>query len=90
PFSVYRMGDAIWVTTGGEPYNWIQRELRRRFPEFTIVFSPLVDTMKIGYLLLEDRYGKGLYQEQPSVLAKGCLEMLLEAVAEKIKSVIGQ
>ena len=89
PFSVYRIGDAIWVTTGGEPYNWIQRELRRRFPEFTIVFSPLVGVMNIGYLLLEDRYGKGLYQEQPSVLAKGCLEKLVEAVAKKIKSITG-
>jgi hypothetical protein len=87
PFAVYRMGDAVWVTTAGEPYNWIQRELRRRFPEFTIVFSPLVGVMNIGYLLLEDRYGKGLYQEEPSVLAKGCLEKLVEAVAEKIRTI---
>ena len=88
PCSVFRMGDAVWVTTAGEPYNWIQKELRRRFPEVTIVFSPLVGVMNIGYLLPEDRYGKGLYQEQPSALAKGCLEKLLEAVSEKITEVL--
>ncbi|MBT3604597.1 MAG: hypothetical protein HN521_16185 [Candidatus Latescibacteria bacterium] len=88
-FSVLRMGDAVWVTTGGEPYNAIQRELRARFPGVTIVFSPLVGPMNVGYLLVEECYGKGLYQEQPSVLAKGCLETLTEAVAEKIASVLG-
>ena len=88
PFSVMRMGDAIWVTTAGEPYNVIQRELRRRFPDFAVVFSPLAGVMDVGYLLPEDHYGKGLYQEQPSVLAKGCLEKLIEAVAEKMAAVI--
>jgi hypothetical protein len=87
-FSVLRMGDAVWVTTGGEPYNFIQQALRARFPEVAIVFSPLVGAMNVGYLLLEDCYGKGLYQEQPSVLAQGCLEALIEAVAKKIADVI--
>ena len=88
PCSVFRMGDAVWVTTAGEPYNWIQKELRRRFPEVPLIFSPLVGVMNIGYLLPENRYGKGLYQEQPSALAKGCLEKLLEAVSDKIKDVL--
>lgn len=87
-FTVLRMGDAVWVTTGGEPYNAIQRNLRERFPGVTIIFSPLVGPMNVGYLLVEDRYGKGLYQEQPSVLAKGCLELLTNAVAERIAEVI--
>jgi hypothetical protein len=88
PFSVLRMGDAVWVTTGGEPYNLIQRELRARFPERIIVFSPLVGPMNVGYLLVEEGYGKGLYQEEPSVLAKGCLETLIESVAQKIADVV--
>jgi len=88
-FTVLRMGDAIWVTTGGEPYNIIQRTLRARFPDVTIVFSPLVGPMNVGYLLEADCYGKGLYQEQPSVLAKGCLEKLIEAVSEKIVDILG-
>ena len=85
PFSVFRMGDGVWVTTGGEPYSVIQAELRRRFPESAVMFSPLVGLMNVAYLLPEGLYGKGLYQEEPSILAPGCLEALIEAVAERIK-----
>ena len=84
PFSTYRLGDAVWVTTGGEPYNLIQLELRRRFPDRPIVFSPLSGGHSVAYLLPADRYGKGLYQEEPSILAPGCLEALIEAVAARI------
>ena len=89
PFSVYRMGDAIWVTCGGEPYHLIQVELRARFPDFAVLFSPLVGVMNVAYLLPEDRYGKGLYQEEPSLLAPGCLETLIEVISERIAEVAG-
>lgn len=84
-FSVYRMGDAVWVTTGGEPYNQIQVDLRRRFPNYAIIFSPLSGEHSVAYLLPEDRYGKGLYQEEPSILAPGCLETLIEAITEQMQ-----
>lgn len=84
PYSVYRLGDAIWVTTGGEPYNLAVQELRRRFPQQPILFSPLDGSQSAAYLLPSDRYGKGLYQEEPSSLAPGCLELLIEAVAAQI------
>jgi len=87
-YSVHRMGDALWVTCGGEPYNVIQLELRRRFPDFLIIFSPLASELQVAYLLPEDRYGQGLYQEEPSVLAPGCLEQLTEAIAERIESLL--
>lgn len=84
-FSVHRMGDAIWVTSGGEPYNLLQVELRKRFPDRTLLFSPLAGNMQVAYLLSADRYGKGLYQEEPSMLAQGCLEMLIDAIATRIE-----
>jgi hypothetical protein len=84
PYSVYRLGDAIWVTTGGEPYNVAQTELRRRFPGQPILFSPLDGGQSAAYLLPADRYGQGLYQEEPSSLAPGCLELLIEAIAMQI------
>ncbi|MEZ4869824.1 MAG: hypothetical protein R3C14_51335 [Caldilineaceae bacterium] len=87
-FSVYRLGDAFWITTGGEPYSVIQQELRRRFPEHPILFSPLAGDFQVAYLLPSDRYGKGLYQEEPSILAQGCLEILIEAVAEQVQSLL--
>lgn len=87
-FTVYRLGDAFWVTTGGEPYSLIQTELRKRFPQNPIIFSPLAHDFQVAYLLPSDRYGKGLYQEEPSILAQGCLEILIETVAEKIQELL--
>ena len=87
-FSVHRMGDAVWVTCGGEPYSLAQVELRRRFPDLAILFSPLVGNMQVAYLLPADRYGKGLYQEEPSSLAPGCLEALIDAIAARISEVL--
>ncbi|HVC33028.1 MAG TPA: neutral/alkaline non-lysosomal ceramidase N-terminal domain-containing protein [Chloroflexota bacterium] len=84
PFSVYRVGDAIWVAAGAEPYNVLQIELRRRFPARTILVSPLAGGQGAGYLLPRNRYGKGLYQEEASSLAPGCLEMLIEAIAARV------
>lgn len=85
-FTVYRLGDAIWATCGGEPYSLIQTELRRRFPQYTLLFSPLTSDFQVAYLLPRDRYGKGLYQEEPSSLAPGCLELLIEAMAAQISA----
>ena len=83
-YSVHRFGDAVWVATGGEPYNVAQVELRRRFPEETILFSPLIGNLEVAYLLPIDRYGRGLYQEEPSILASGCLESLVDAISSRI------
>lgn len=85
-FTVHRLGDAIWATSGGEPYSLIQTELRRRFPQYTLLFSPLTSDFQVAYLLPRDRYGKGLYQEEPSSLAPGCLELLIEAMAARISA----
>jgi hypothetical protein len=84
-FTVHRLGDAVWVTCGGEPYNVAQVELRHRFPEKTVLFSPVSGNLQVAYLLPRDRYGKGLYQEEPSILAPGCLETLVDAISERIR-----
>ena len=80
----------LWPFGGGRgqlclpPYH-IQVELRRRFPELTLVFSPMSGDLQVAYLLPQDRYGKGLYQEEPSILAAGCLEMLTEAITGRVE-----
>ena len=84
PFSVYRLGDATWVTAGAEPYNLLQTELRRRFPTRTLLVSPLAGGHAVGYVLPSDRYGKGLYQEEVTSLAPGALEKLIETIAARI------
>jgi hypothetical protein len=85
-FSVHRLGDAIWISTGGEPYNLLQVELRRRFPNHPLLISPVSGDLQVAYLLPKDRYGKGLYQEEPSILAAGCLEGLIDAIGARVEA----
>ena len=84
-FTVRQFGDAIWVGVGGEPYNALQTDLRAAFPGKPIIVTALAGELAITYMLKLDRYGKGLYQEEPSVLAPGCLETLTQAITESIK-----
>jgi hypothetical protein len=87
-YTVRRLGDAIWVGIGGEPYNAIQTDLRAAFPTTSIVVTALAGELAISYLLKADQYGKGLYQEEPSVLAPGGLEQVTEAVAATIRDLL--
>jgi hypothetical protein len=88
PFTVHVLGDAVWITCGGEPYSQLQTELRRRFPRHALVVSPLSGGLQVAYLLPRDRYGNGLYQEEPSILGPGCLEDLIEAIDARIRALV--
>jgi hypothetical protein len=88
-FCVIEVGDAIWVTCSAEPYSWLATELRRRFPTRTVLLSPVAGDAQLAYLLPRDRYGMGLYQEEPSCLGPGCLEQVLEAMAAAVAAVTG-
>ena len=89
-YSVFRLGDAVWITCSGEPYNEMTRELRRRFPGLVLLLSPVAGDPQVAYLLPEDRYGLGLYQEEPSCLAPGCLELLTGAITARIAEISGR
>ncbi|HCK10684.1 MAG TPA: hypothetical protein DHW45_12470 [Candidatus Latescibacteria bacterium] len=88
-FSVFQFGDAVWVTCSAEPYSWLQIELRKRFPDLTLMVSSLAGDHQVAYLLPRKDYGKGLYQEEPSSLAPGCLEALADAITARIEEVTG-
>jgi hypothetical protein len=88
--SVLRLGDAVWVTCAGEPYSALAVELRRRFPDMVLLVTPLSGEMQVAYMLPRELYGKGLYQEEPSPLAPGCLEDLIEAIAVRIEEHLRQ
>jgi hypothetical protein len=87
-FSVHRMGDSVWVTCGGEPYSLLQQELRRRFPDVAVLVSPISGDVAAAYLLPANRYGKGLYQEEPSNTAPGSLEKLIGAIAQRAEPLL--
>jgi hypothetical protein len=90
PYTVklWRVGDAVWLGLNGEHYNKLQREIRARFPETPVIVGTLANGSDVSYLLDADSYGKGLYQEKVSVLARGSLEKLVDAIAKEIKQVL--
>ena len=88
--TAFRLGDAVWITCSAEPYNTLQTTLRARFPNVTLMISPVAGDAQIAYLLPRVSYGIGLYQEQPSSLAAGCLETLIEAVTAYLTEITGE
>ena len=75
------MGPAFWLAVEGEPYNLLQRELRKRYPDHPIVVCVLAGGSRTSYLPPETLYGQGIYQESIALLAPGCLEKLIESAA---------
>ncbi|MCI0640813.1 MAG: hypothetical protein L0Y72_18280 [Gemmataceae bacterium] len=87
PVVVGRIGDAVWLFLEGEHYQWLQQELRRRFPEFPLIITTLTNGSCCAYLPTAESYGKGIYQESIAVLEKGCLETLAAEIVMRIKAV---
>lgn len=77
---LWRLGEGVCVFVGGEPYQQLQVNLRRRFPNTRLLVVELCNDPH-SYLLPRERYGLGLYQEEVCVLAPGCLEAVEEATA---------
>jgi hypothetical protein len=80
---LWRLGEAVIVMVGGEPYQQLSVNLRRRFPNTALVVVELCNRPH-SYLLPRDRYGIGLYQEEVCVLAPGCLEAVEEAIVRAL------
>ena len=90
PFELllWRMGDAVWVALDGEHYNVLQRTLREQFPDVTLVIGTLANGSNVWYLPDAASYGKGLYQEEVSILERGSLETVIDATAAAISEVV--
>jgi hypothetical protein len=86
PFPVIlgQLGDAFWLALEGEHYSVLQRELRARFAGTPIMVVTLANGSRPTYLLPSEAYGKGIYQESIAVLAPGCLEKLIDAIAARM------
>ena len=83
PIWAWRLGEALLVAIPNEPYSVLQTELRRRFAG-TPVLVLGVTNGTMGYLSPEETYGTGLYQEQQSPFAPGCLEQTIEAAGRAL------
>ena len=84
---VWRIGDAILVGSCCEPYSDLQQELRRRFPEHTILCMNLING-SIGYLPPEDLYDTDIYPVWQTPFDRGSLEVTIEAMTSGITDVL--
>jgi hypothetical protein len=82
---LWKMGNAVWVSLNGEHYNILQTELRGRFPNHTLVIGTIANGSDVWYLPDSDSFGKGLYQEEASILGQGSLEKLIAALDNAIR-----
>lgn len=87
PIWVWRMGDTILVGSPTESYSILQRTLRERFPERTIVCLNLINGTT-GYLTPEELYDLDLYQVWQTPFARGGLEKLIAGMTEAIQEII--
>ncbi len=81
PVTLWQLGDGYWLMLEGEYYQALQCALRERFRQSPIVITTVVNGWRPAYLPTRETYGRGIYQEQVAVLAPGCLEAVIEAVA---------
>jgi len=88
PIWAWRLGEALVVAIPNEPYAVLQTELRRRFPGVPVLVLG-VTNRTMGYLSPEETYGTGLYQEQQSPFAPGCLEQTIEAATQALEKLRG-
>ena len=88
PVIAWRIGDAVWLALDGEHYNILQRTLRARFPKVPLIIGTIANGSTVWYLPESTSYGLGLYEEEVSVLAQGCLEAVIDAATNVIQKLI--
>jgi hypothetical protein len=83
PLWTWRLGQAALVAVPNEPYSQFQVSLRRRFQGVPL-FVLGVTNGTFGYLAPRESYGKGIYQEQQSPYAPGCLEQTIVEAGDAV------
>jgi hypothetical protein len=83
-YRVWRIGDAVWIALNGEHYNVLQRDLRKQFPNTLLIIGTLANGSEVWYLPDHASFGKGLYQEDASILAQGSLEQLRDHIIDTV------
>lgn len=89
PISAWRIGDAVLVGSCCEPYSILQRELRQRFPERTLICMNLING-SIGYLPPAELYETDVYPVWQTPFDRGCLELTIESMTQAIRDVLSE
>lgn len=89
PVWVWRWGDAIMVAQAGEPYSWLQVELRRRHPDLAIFVLNCTNGPGFVYLPPAAGYGRDVYQVWQSEVVAGSLEAIADLASASILELSG-
>lgn len=84
--ALWRIGDAVWIGVQGESYSLLQTELRRRFPDKTLLIASIAADWGASYLPPRELYDTGIYQETIAVVAAGSLEQLIASIASRLSA----
>ena len=82
---LWKLGAAYLAGVPHEAYSHLQTELRRRFAPRAVAVLNLVNG-STGYLPPAELYDEDLYQVWQSPFERGCLEQVLEACADGMKT----
>ena len=80
----WTIGEIVLLGLNGELYNCYQTKVREAVSDRAVVVGTLADGSDCWYLLDESSYGKGLYQEDASVIKQGGLETLVAATVKML------
>ena len=89
PIYAWRIGDAVLVGSCCEPYSQLQQELRRRFPDRTLICMNLVNG-SMGYLPPAPLYDRDVYPVWQTPFDRGSFELTLEAFTGAIHDVLNR
>ena len=87
PITAWRIGDVVLVGSCCEPYSMLQKELRRRFPNHTVICMNLING-SIGYLPPAELYDTDVYPVWQTPFERGSLEKILETMTQAIRNVL--
>ena len=83
---VWQLGQIFFVAAPGEPYSWLQTEVRRRCSDDidVIVMSNTNGSLSQGYMLPTPAPAPNSYQHKIAVVGDGGLEMAVDAAVAQI------
>jgi hypothetical protein len=85
-----RLGDAVWVFVSGEHYQALQTTLRERFPNHPLMVTTLSCGWQPGYIPTAETYGRGIYQEEIAVVARGSLERIIASLSVEMERLLSR
>ena len=82
---LHRIGMGWWLFVPGEHYQFLQVQLRQRFPEVPWLVVTIANGWQPGYVPPANKYGYGIYQEKIALVSAGSAELLLEAIVRLVQ-----